>query len=885
MKLADEYKLMRATKHLHTKWYTEAYPEVAALGMEPAAHYRRYGAAMGRNPGKNFDTRYYVNTYPEVAESGMNPLLHYALIGRDKGYAVRASKDDTRNEIFGIRTKLLSLGFTDQPLAELRAIYEASTDPEIRALTARELALWSMREKTEESYRKALIHIAEARAERPDLDFRTKLATAELLCHYFLGNTEAGYAAYERAALAGEMTPDLMLALVNFQTSPAGRIAWMNQVLRHYNIAPVALMPDSGQPLYDRMISAVDLPAVTDGPLVTVLIAAYEAADVLPTALRSLQEQTWKNLEIIVLDDCSPSPGTREVAESFAATDPRIRVIRMEQNGGAYVARNRGLDEATGVYVTLHDADDWSHPTKIEMQVRFLEEHPEIMGCTSEQARMTSEMFFPKWAGAHSSLKIIKENVSSFMQRHKPVFEAVGHWDSVRFGADSERMRRIRHAFGNDSVKGMETGPLSFQRISETSIVADDAFGVDGYFFGARLEYFEGQLLKNQEDVLYGNRRKTNFPVPVVMRADRAKFSPHYNVIIGSEFRMHGGSTRSNVEEMVCHKRFGVKTGVFQMYRYDYPTNSKRMLPEVRDELDDNLCVPLAYGEKASCDLLILRYPPVLQYRHRYIPKIDAKHIKVIINQPPMSDYTEEGVVRYDLAKCAENVRGYFGKDAVWHPIGPLVRQALHEHHSDQLGSIDLSPEDWNNIIDIAGWERGPRKRGPKDRLRIGRHSRDSEHKWPHRKEDILAVYPDADDVEIHVLGGATSPAAVIGGVPKNWTVHEFGSMHPREFLADVDVFVYFAHPDWVEAFGRTIIEAMAVGVPVILPEIYRPLFGDAALYATPETAVEMARRIHADPKAYDAQVKLALDSVRTRFSYEMHLDRLRALGAMDANP
>lgn len=875
---------MRNSKQLHSKWYLETYPEAAALGMEPAAHYHRYGAPLGRNPGKNFDTRFYVNAYPEVAESGMNPLVHYALIGRDKGYLMRAPKDDTRTEINSIRTKLLSLGFLDQPLVELRQILATSQDPEIRAITARELALWHMREKTEEGYRKGLEYIAAARAEGPDLEFRTKLATAELLCHYFLQNPEAGLAAYDRAAMAGEMTPDLMLARVNFETTPTARIAWMNEVLRRYNIAPITMTADESQPYYDRITSAVDLPAVTSGPKVTVLIAAYEAADVLPTALRSLQEQTWKNLEIIVLDDCSPSMGTYEVAQAFAANDPRIRVIRMEENGGAYVARNRGLDEATGEYVTLHDADDWSHPTKIEVQVRYLEEHPDCMGCTSEQARMTSEMLFPKWAGAHSSLRIIKENVSSFMQRHKPVFEAVGHWDSVRFGADSERMRRIRHAFGNDSVKGLETGPLSFQRISETSIVADDAFGVDGFFFGARLEYFEGQLLKNQEDVLYGNKRKTNFPVPVVMRADRAKFKPHYNVIIGSEFRMHGGSTRSNVEEMVCHKRFGVKTGVFQMYRYDYPTNSKRMLPEVREELDDNLCVPLAYGEKVSCDLLILRYPPVLQYRHRYIPKIDARHVKVIVNQPPMSDYSEDGVVRYDLGACAENIRAYFGKDAEWHPIGPLVRDALHAHHADQLGSINLSPDDWNNIIDIGGWDRGPRRRGPQDKLRIGRHSRDSEHKWPHRKEDLLAAYPAGDDIEVHVLGGSVSPAAVIGEIPKNWVVHEFGSIHPREFLADIDVFVYFAHPDWVEAFGRTIIEAMAVGVPVILPEIYRPLFGDAALYATPQTAIDLARRIHADAKAYDAQVKLAMDSVRKRFSYEMHLDRLRALGAMDAN-
>ncbi|WP_333684577.1 glycosyltransferase, partial [Pontibaca methylaminivorans] len=256
-------------------------------------------------------------------------------------------------------------------------------------------------------------------------------------------------------------------------------------------------------------------------------------------------------------------------------------------------------------------------------------------------------------------------------------------------------------------------------------------------------------------------------------------------------------------------------------------------------------------------------------------PKIDAKHIKVIDNQPPMSDYTEEGIVRYRLADCAENIRHYFGKDATWHPIGPLVRDALHSHHAHELHHIDLSPEDWHNIIDINGWDRGPRRRGPSDRLRIGRHSRDQFVKWPATREDTLAAYPASDDIEVHVLGGAEVPASLIGQVPDNWTVHPFGSMHPRDFLAGIDVFVYFAHPDWVESFGRTIIEAMANGVPVILPEVYRPLFEDAAIYATPQTAVKKARKLHSDPAAYAAQVEKAQRYAAQKFSYEMHIDRL----------
>jgi hypothetical protein len=206
------------------------------------------------------------------------------------------------------------------------------------------------------------------------------------------------------------------------------------------------------------------------------------------------------------------------------------------------------------------------------------------------------------------------------------------------------------------------------------------------------------------------------------------------------------------------------------------------------------------------------------------------------------------------------------------------VRAALHEHHANDLRHIELSPKDWHNIIDLKGWSRGARRRSRDGRLRIGRHSRDHWHKWPASREDILTAYPVRDDIEVHVLGGATCPAEIIGGVPGNWTVHEFGSLHPKEFLADIDIFVYFAHPDWVESFGRTIIEAMAVGVPVILPEIYRRVFAEAALYATPQTAVGIACNLHADPAAYDAQVEKARRYVARHHSYEMHLERVQSI-------
>ena len=70
--------------------------------------------------------------------------------------------------------------------------------------------------------------------------------------------------------------------------------------------------------------------------------------------------------------------------------------------------------------------------------------------------------------------------------------------------------------------------------------------------------------------------------------------------------------------------------------------------------------------------------------------------------------------------------------------------------------------------------------------------------------------------------------------LPANWTVHGFGEITPRDYLAGLDVFVYFPQSTLVEGFGRTVAEAMMAAVPCILPRTLERTFGDLAFYAEP---------------------------------------------------
>ncbi len=125
----------------------------------------------------------------------------------------------------------------------------------------------------------------------------------------------------------------------------------------------------------------------------TVIIPAYNVEHVIRSSLDSVLAQTWTNLEIIVVDDCSTDT-TVEIVKTYVQRDARVQLIRTETNSGPYVARNLALSQATGDFVTVNDADDWSHPKKIETQVQHLIENPSVIANTSQQARATESLRF-----------------------------------------------------------------------------------------------------------------------------------------------------------------------------------------------------------------------------------------------------------------------------------------------------------------------------------------------------------------------------------------------------------------------------------------------------------------------------------------------------------
>jgi glycosyltransferase involved in cell wall biosynthesis len=116
-------------------------------------------------------------------------------------------------------------------------------------------------------------------------------------------------------------------------------------------------------------------------PLVSVLMPCYNAADTLGEALESLSGQTLGNFEVIAVDDGSDD-GTLDILAARTAQDRRVRILR-QPHQGIVSALNNGLAACRAHYIARMDADDRAHPTRLERQLIYLEEHPEasLVGC------------------------------------------------------------------------------------------------------------------------------------------------------------------------------------------------------------------------------------------------------------------------------------------------------------------------------------------------------------------------------------------------------------------------------------------------------------------------------------------------------------------------
>lgn len=428
-----------------------------------------------------FDRAWYLMSNPDVRAAGVDPWEHYKTHGYREGRAgapLRALELD----------HILWRGFAREAEAELRLLLRGDNTRE-RALAGWVLGRYAA---AKGKWRVARAAIRE---------FHMLPGAAQSVPHpgpWLLGvqaNARLGEVDAARTLLsqAGERfgdIPDLGLAQIEIalaQRDGDRDIARCLSALHGGTELALLDLQATGRTRFDRLCVAASPAPITDGPLVSVVVPAHDAETSIGTCLRSLRAQSWRNLEIILVDDCSRDR-TAAIAAAEAYQDSRLRVIRHERNCGAYVARNTGMAAASGKLVTVHDADDWSHPQKIELQARALLERTDLAATVSHWVRADEDLRMTRWRMEEGW---IYRNVSSLMLRAE-LREKLGYWDRVRVSADTEYYYRVTAVFGGDAIAEVCPGvPMAFGRSGTDNLTAREGTHLSTQFVGPRRTYME----------------------------------------------------------------------------------------------------------------------------------------------------------------------------------------------------------------------------------------------------------------------------------------------------------------------------------------------------------------------------------------------------------
>lgn len=589
-------------------------------------------------------------------------------------------KHQQKKAVKHLKDHLYSLGFRKRALEEMIAWYEAEKDEYVKRLLAWELMLWYVNQLTQEGAKQALTYSDAAKNGEKDRNQLRRIAIIEAECHVALNDRKAAYHVLQ-AQLDGEVHPDLYLAMANLEAKLENRLKWVNKAYTYYDLHPITFSTFDQATYDDLRMKQTTEPTYEQGK-VSVILPVYKAETGLHVAVDSILSQTWSNLEVLIVDDCSPD-NTYEVMKQYAAKDERVKIFQTPQNSGPYVARNIALQAATGEFVTVNDADDWSHEKKIEQQVRHLINEPNVIANTSEHARLTEELYLYRRG---TPGRYIFPNMSSTMFRREPVMEKLGYWHSVRFAADGEFKRRLLKVFGKDSFVDLSTGPLSLPRQAVASLTSSSAFGYNGFFMGVRKEYVESLEYHHAHapNVYYEfPESEQPFPVPEPMwpqREEKQEGARQFDIVVAADFRDAQLPVLSL--RKIRDKYPKARIGLMQLYHFDL-TKPLHVAQEVRQMIDGETIQMLVYGEEINTEITYLIGYNIVYEEQTYIPTIQTTSFYIIVPEKV-----------HEVEHVFKRMGTLFKETGEIIPLNQEIRLSLQEEIKDET-YFTLSEEDW----------------------------------------------------------------------------------------------------------------------------------------------------------------------------------------------
>jgi glycosyltransferase involved in cell wall biosynthesis len=229
--------------------------------------------------------------------------------------------------------------------------------------------------------------------------------------------------------------------------------------------------------------------------LVSIITPSFNSEKFIAETIQSVQNQTYQNWEMIIVDDCSTDK-TVSIVEYFANNDSRIKVYKLDKNSGTGIARNTALDKASGKYIAFLDADDLWKPQKLEIQINFLKNNNlpftfSFYDCINEQGKELN-----KRVEAPRNLSYRQLFFCNYVGNLTGIYD-VNYFGKIAISSIRKRQDWMLWLIILKKVKSAKPIPesLAFYRIRENSISASKLdllkhnFGVYRRFHGFNLAY------------------------------------------------------------------------------------------------------------------------------------------------------------------------------------------------------------------------------------------------------------------------------------------------------------------------------------------------------------------------------------------------------------
>jgi hypothetical protein len=591
----------------------------------------------------------------------------------------------------------------------------------------------------------------------------------------------------------------------------------LNETLVSRGVAPVGL-ENGGDTAFDRLSSTV-APASVRGPLVSVVMSAYRPHEEIFSAIRSITEQTWADLELLVVDDASGAEFD-DIFARIAELDSRVRVLRQPVNRGTYAARNLALRASGGEFITFQDADDWSHPERIEMQMQPLIERPDLISTHSACIRATPDFVFQR-LGVPAFRRL---NASSHLFR-RSVLDRLGGFDRVRKGADTEFHLRLEAAYPRRSRRIW--APLAFVRLSDSSLSRADF--LPGWASPDRAEYWDAMSIWHQaievgaDPMLAPDLERWPVTAPRSFLRDSGVELATPEVLVIADWTMNTTLHRAALDEICAQVEAGVRVGVVQApsLRARRESEMSRSNRSIRQAISTGDVDAVSLDDELHVPVVVVLQADVLQFPTSVPIGLSADRVDII-------DDGCDGVhwARSDVERVAGD---WFGVDPMWRP--------------DPRPSVDQA------------FVRTPRNRFRANRPVVGWMAESDGSDLPVDPAALLQAYRPGATMDVRLVG-VSRPLSRRRMVPdRSWLLYEAEDVTAREFWHQVDFAVAVPSEPVQKALEQTVGEALAAGCVVVLPPRVASWFGGAVVGADPRDMAAVVHGLRNDRAAYVEQV------------------------------